>query len=151
MTVRPPGAARRRAVHEMACALSLGAAGLTYTQAGVELLIDHDCWLHRADFTAFITIDDSPASPLAFIDWPAAVAALHAGQLPCSGGERRMLQVAASIAGAVPVDLSDALPGLDRAGIALVATAVLHAAGHGEQVVRLPPDVRPRPGGGPPR
>ena len=151
MTARPAGAASCRPVHEVACALSLGAAGLTCTQAGVELLIDHGCWLYRADFTALITLDDSAASPLAFVDWPAAIAALHAGRLPCSGGERRMLQVAASIAGAVPVDLSDALTGLDRIGIALVATAVLHAAGHGEQVVRPPADVPPLPGGGPSR
>jgi hypothetical protein len=129
---------------ELACALSLGTSGLTYAQAGVELLIDHEFWLHRADFTdAFITMDTSVASAQAFIDWHAAIAALNAGHLPCSGGEARMLSIAASIAGAVPVDLSDALTGLDRSNIALVATAVLNAAGLHDQVVTPRPDIPP--------
>lgn len=127
--------------HDLACALSLGACGLTHLQAGVELLIDHEYWLRRADFTdAFITIDDSVASARAFIDWPEAIAALTAGRLPCSGGERRMLLIAGSIAGAVPVDLSDVLIGLDRANIALVAAAVLRAAGLQDQMIASQPD-----------
>ncbi|MGH3183246.1 MAG: hypothetical protein ACRDOE_15290, partial [Streptosporangiaceae bacterium] len=93
--------------HELACALNAGASGLTCDQAGVELLIEHDCWLHRAGFTRhFISTDHS--STLAFVDWSAAVAALAAGQLPCSGGEARMLRIAASIAAGTPVELCDA-------------------------------------------
>ncbi|TMR88908.1 hypothetical protein [Nonomuraea basaltis] len=128
--------------HDLACALSLGACELTYLQAGVELLIDHEYWLRRADFTdAFITIDDSVASARAFIDWQEAIAALTAGRLPCNGGERRMLLIARSIAGAIPVDLSDALTGLDRTNIALVAAAVLRAAGLQDQVIEPQPDI----------
>ena len=67
---------------------------------------------------------------LAAVDWEAAVAALEAGGLPCSGGEGRILRLAASIAGGVAVNLGSALSGLDERNIAGVARAVLHAAGH---------------------
>ena len=67
---------------------------------------------------------------LAAVDWEAAVAALETGGLPCSGGEGRVLRLAASIAGGVAVDLGAVLPGLDERNIAGVARAVLHAAGH---------------------
>ncbi len=67
---------------------------------------------------------------MAAIDWEGAVAALEAGRLPCSGGDGRMLRLAASMAGGVAVDLGSALPGLDERNITLVADAVLHAAGH---------------------
>jgi hypothetical protein len=67
---------------------------------------------------------------MAAIDWEGAVAALEAGRLPCSGGEGRMLRLAASMADGVAVDLGSALAGLDERNITLVAGAVLHAAGH---------------------
>jgi hypothetical protein len=67
---------------------------------------------------------------MAAVDWEAAVAALEAGRLPCSGGEGRILRLAASIAGGVAVDLGSALSGLDEGNVAGVARAVLHAAGH---------------------
>jgi hypothetical protein len=74
---------------------------------------------------------------LAFIDWQAAVTALEAGWLPCSGGEGRVLRIAASIAEGVPVDLREAVTGLDEANLALVARAVLHSGGHRGAGVRL--------------
>ena len=66
---------------------------------------------------------------LAAIDWPAAIAALD-DDLPCSGGENRMLRLAASLAGGIPVNLRDALTGLDDRNIQLVINAALHASGH---------------------
>ena len=66
---------------------------------------------------------------MAAVDWEAAVAALDAGRLPCSGGEGRILRLAASIAGGVPVDLGEAVTGLDENNAVLAAAAVLHAAG----------------------
>jgi len=66
---------------------------------------------------------------MADIDWPAAITALDTGDLPCSGGEQRMLRLAASLASGIPVDLRDALTGLDDRNINLVITAVLHASG----------------------
>ena len=86
-------------------------------------------FLHRADFTSrFISIPGDGAG-LAAIDWRAAIAALD-GSLPCSGGENRMLRLAASLAAGIPVNLRDALTGIDGRGIQLVIQAVLHASGH---------------------
>jgi hypothetical protein len=66
---------------------------------------------------------------MAVIDWDAAIAALRAGELPCSGGERRVLQLSASLASGIPVDLRDTVTGLDDDNIASLVTAVLHASG----------------------
>lgn len=66
---------------------------------------------------------------MAIIDWPAAISTLTAGHLPCSGGERRMLRLIASIAGGIPVDLQDALTSIDDHNIQLLLRAVLHASG----------------------
>jgi hypothetical protein len=113
-------------------ALRACAAGLYPAEAGVELLISHDCFLRRHDFAGFVhtgtSITDG-TTPMAAIDWAAAVTALHAGQLPASGGERRILQLAASIAAGTPVALHDAIPGLDNQNLELLITAVRHAAG----------------------
>ena len=97
------------------------------------MLADCGSWLHREDFTSrFITVGtciSDGAALLASIDWEAAVTALHAAELPASGGERRMLLLAASIAGGTPVSLNEALPGIDRRNASLVVRAVAHAAG----------------------
>lgn len=66
---------------------------------------------------------------MAAVDWPAAVAALDSGQLPCSSGERRMLRLAASLAGQVPVSLGGAVTGIDDRDAGLLVKAVLHASG----------------------
>lgn len=55
----------------------------------------------------------------------------HGGYL--SGGERRMLDLAAALAAAEhPVALGDAVSGLDREHLALVLAAIAHAAGSHE-------------------
>lgn len=118
---------------DLAAALRSWAKGLLSTEAAVELLIGHGTWLYREDFLEIAVefgreITDGVI--LAAVDWEAAVAALETGGLPCSGGEGRILRLAASLAGAVAVDLGSALPGLDERNIAGVARAVLHAAGH---------------------
>jgi ABC-type lipopolysaccharide export system ATPase subunit len=66
---------------------------------------------------------------MAAIDWPAAVAAHSAGSLPCSGGEKRMLELAASLADHHPVILGNAVTGLDNHRIRILVKAVLHASG----------------------
>ena len=99
-------------------------------EAGAELLIGHASFLHRADFTSrFISIPAATAPGLAAIDWAAAIAALD-DSMPCSGGENRMLRLAASLGAGIPVNLRDALTGIDGRGIQLVLQAVLHASGH---------------------
>ncbi len=60
----------------------------------------------------------------------------HSGAL--SGGERRVLLIAASLAEETPVVLGDLLAGLDRRHLELVVAAVSHAAGAHEQVEFLP-------------
>lgn len=117
----------------LAEALSACARGIHHHEAGTSLLIDCGSWLHREDFTSrFITTGTSISDGttlLATTDWEAAITALHAGELPSSSGERRILLLAASIAGGIPVSLSDTLPGIDRRNASLVVSAVAHAAG----------------------
>ena len=109
------------------------AKGLLCLEAAVELLIGHRSWICREDFAEIAVEfgrDSFTGSVIAAVDFEAAAAALEAGVLPCSGSEGQMLRLAASIAGATAVDLGSALPGLDEGNIALVAVAVLRAAGH---------------------
>jgi hypothetical protein len=114
-------------------ALRACAAGIYPAEAGVDLLIGHDTWLHRRDFTSpFMHTGVSLAdgvTAMAEIDWTAAITALDAGDLPCSGGERRILRLAASIADGIPLGLRDTLTGIDHRNIELVITAILHAWG----------------------
>jgi hypothetical protein len=120
-------------VDDLAAALRACAAGLNPLEAGVALLTVNGTFLHRPDFTSrFITIATSISdgtTPMAAIDWDAAITALHAGGLPCSGGERRVLELSSSLAGGIPVDLRDAVTGLDDGNIARLVTAILHASG----------------------
>ena len=118
---------------DLAAALRACAAGLYPLEAGTALLIASETFLHRGDFTSrFIqhgtSISDG-ATMMASVDWDAAITALHAGELPCSGGERRVLELSASFADGIPVNLRDAVTGLDDGNIALLVTAVLHASG----------------------
>jgi hypothetical protein len=111
-------------------ALLACACGIRHLEAGTSLLIDCGSWLHRADFAGrFITTSASGGTILAATDWEAAIAALHAGDLPASGGERRMLLLAASIAAGTPVSLCDTLVGIDHRNAGLVVTAITHATG----------------------
>jgi len=145
MTAGPwscPGPAGERFTM-LAAALRAGAAGLYCAEAGVELLIGQQSWLCRSDFTGSFIIVTPGLATVAVIGWDAAVTALDGGALPCSGGERRMLHLAASIAGGIPADLGETLTGLDRASITAAARAVLHAGGHRGVTVTLPPDIPP--------
>jgi hypothetical protein len=113
-------------------ALRARAEGLHACKAATELLIGQASWLHRPDFVdSFVHTDTAPTDGILIsaINWPEAITALETGRLPCSAGERRMLRIAASLAEGFPIDLRDALTGLDSTNINLVATAVLHANG----------------------
>jgi len=90
----------------------------------------------RDDFARFVHAGNSisdPGTELASIDWEAAITALDAGQLPSSGGERRMLRLAASLAASLadqaPVSLGEASTGIDDRNVGLLVKAVLHASG----------------------
>lgn len=118
---------------DLAGALRAGAAGIYPLEAGTALLIANGTFLRRDDFTSrFIqhatSISDG-TTLMAAINWDAAITALHAGEIPCSGGERRVLQLSASLAGGVPVDLRDAVTSLDDQNVERLLAAVRHAAG----------------------
>jgi len=104
------------------------ARGIYPDEAAVELLISHGTFLRRTDFTSRFINTSARGDGLAAIDWAAAITALDAS-LPCSAGEQRMLKLAASLGDGTPVNLRDALTGIDHHGIQLVIQAVLHAAG----------------------
>jgi hypothetical protein len=54
-----------------------------------------------------------------------------------SGGVRRLLAIVASLTSGAPVDLGDALAGLDRDTVTLVLAAVAHASGSHEHADML--------------
>ena len=118
---------------DLAAALRACAAGVYPLEAGVALLISNGTFVHRDDFTRrFITTGASISDGttlMAAVDWNAAITPLRAGELPCSGGERRVLQLSASLAGGVPADLRDAVTSLDEINIARLVTAILHGSG----------------------
>jgi hypothetical protein len=120
-------------LRQLDAALRACASGIHPLEAGTSLLLDCGSWLHREDFTSrFITTGTSisdGATPMAVIGWAAATTALNAGDLPCSGGERRILQLSASFAAEIPSDLQDAVTGLDDRNIALLVSAIRHASG----------------------
>jgi hypothetical protein len=120
-------------------ALRACAAGLYPLEAGTELLISNATFLRRGDFTTrFITCGTSGGTPIAAIDWDAAITALNGSDLPCSGGERRILLLSASLAAGTPVSLRDTVTGLDDHNTARLLTAIRHATG------KLPGDSRRR-------
>jgi len=112
------------------------AKGMLSTEAAVELLIGHASWLYRGDFLD-VAVEFGwevfSGRVMAAVDFGAAACALEAGVLPCSGGEGKVLRIAASIAEGVPVDLQEAVTGLDECSVVLAAEAVVHAAGHRDQ------------------
>jgi hypothetical protein len=109
-------------------ALQSCAHGIYALEAATGLIIAHASWLDRDDFTRFIRTGPGTAA-MASIDWPAAITALNIGELPCSGGENKMLQLAASLAGQAPVILGDTITGLDDRNVRLIVKAILHASG----------------------
>lgn len=59
-----------------------------------------------------------------------------------SGGERRLLAIAATLGGNQQVNLNDVLPGLDRSVLTLVLATVAHAAGsHQHSAIRINADT----------
>ena len=114
-------------------ALRAHAAGLHGAEAAIELLISHRLWLHRNDFVDnYIATGPGLTNPtsMAWVAWPTAITALETGALVCSSSEARMLRIAASLAAGLPLDLGDAITGLDAANLDLVVQAIAHAGGH---------------------
>ena len=116
---------------DLAEALMRSAKGLLAQEAGVRLLVEHGLWPARLAQEGLVATATEGGLIYAEVRWDEAVEALTT-RLVASGGERRVLLVAASLAGGVPVDLSDAVSGLDRANLSLVLAALSHANGSHE-------------------
>jgi hypothetical protein len=63
-------------------------------------------------------------SVMVYVDWEAMA---EGGTW--SGGERRLLDIICSLGNRVPIDLGDAVSGLDRTNLTLVLAALSHANG----------------------
>jgi len=116
---------------QLSAALRAAASGLHPDEAGTGLIISHDAFLHGDDFTRHVEISASisDGTPMAWIDWDAVITALDGGRLPASGGERRIVRIAASLAAGHLVSLRDVIPGLDQRNLELASIAIRHAAG----------------------
>lgn len=121
--------------HPLAAPLRAWARGYYCDEAAIELLVAQNVFLNRTPFVdRFINhADDAMAS----IDWHDVITALDAGELPCSGGEQRLLRIQASLAAGAPISLRSALTGNDTTCQQLIINAVRHAAGN-----RPPPRTR---------
>ncbi len=85
---------------QLAAALRAAAAGIHPDEAAAGLIISHGTFLHREDFLCHVETAAciSDGTPMAWIDWDAVIAALDGGRLPASGGEKRIVRLAASLA-----------------------------------------------------
>lgn len=92
-------------------------------EAGTELLIRAFAGRFRQLGYPWIHVDPRP-----WIDFNAIT---EANTGVYSGGERRLLAIAASLGGNRTVTLSEVLSGLDAATLGLVLGAVAHAGGKG--------------------
>ena len=97
--------------------------GMYTTEAATELLIR----AHRGVFASIERPWVKPTDHAYWIDFPAVTEHLSA----YSGGEQRLLRIAASIGSneAPPVRLGEVLGGLDRPTLRLVLAGVAHAGG----------------------
>jgi hypothetical protein len=109
------------------------AKGSYTSEAGTELLLRAFGGRYAAVGNTWIHTSDTPGGQHhvnAWIDFEAL--GEHANNGPYSGGERRFLLFAASLAEDVPVVLSEVVPGLDRQNLDLVLAAIAHAGGSHE-------------------
>ena len=114
-------------------ALRAWAKGIYPTEAAVELLI-------RSGLSSggYPWVQRSPDSP---DRWWVDAHQINADTIGVySGGQQRVLRIAAALLGAEPVDLFEDVPGLDREHLALVLAAIAHAGGSHEHSGELQPD-----------
>jgi ABC-type branched-subunit amino acid transport system ATPase component len=99
------------------------ARGMTTLTAATELLIQID----RASSGSPRVVQDGTRPWIDFARIPDSIGAL-------SGGEQRVLRIAASIADAAPISLGDEISGLDHKHAHLVLAALAQAAGYGAPI-----------------
>jgi hypothetical protein len=115
----------------LACLLRDAASGMTADMAAVDLICRHGHFLHDPAFRRIIAAGSSitTGQPVAVIRWNAAIHALESGRLPCSGSERAVLRIAASLAEpGITISLRENLGNLDQRNIALVTSAITAAS-----------------------
>lgn len=106
-----------------AAALREWARGSTTLVAATELLIRAG---FAQDWRPWVRYDELARRPWISFD---EIPELFGGM---SGGEKRLLSIAASIGGTTPIALGDEIVGLDRRLTELVSIAIVHAAGFTE-------------------
>lgn len=129
---------------DLHAALRRGVAGLRNEEAAINLLGQHDHWLHLPEFRQFVDYSDDPnitgcEQPLAVVYWAelsdAALLwwAQHDYSTPL-----QILDIALSLANRAPIRLADALLGLHTRDVIWVLNAIAHATDNGE--LHLDPD-----------
>jgi hypothetical protein len=121
---------------DLESALLRAAVGDYAAEAAVLLIADSGHWLPRLQAAGLVTIaldgDAVDGGPWAAVQWGDLDRALRSGLISGTGGQRRLLRAAASLAEGQPVDLADLTAGLDRAELVLLLAALAHAAGSHE-------------------
>lgn len=118
--------------NQIADALREWAKGIYPTESAVELLIrtglaEAGPWLRRnSEFSDRWWIDADQIND--------DVIGVY------SGGQQRLLRIAAALLGGQPVNLYEDVPGLDRQHLAQVLAAIAHAGGSHEHSGDLQPD-----------
>ena len=120
-------------------ALRRWAKGLYPLEAGVELLIRAFDGRFASPAHPWVQQGDDPGW------WWIDVEQMNEDNYGAfSGGETRLLRIAASLLDGHPVDLSRNLAGLDRVHVQLVLAAISHASGSHEHLGPPTPDPRGR-------
>ena len=104
------------------------ARGMYTTEAATELLLKAFGGKFAAPGNPWVHTSTEPEGPNQVSAW-INFAAIPEEVGPLSGGERRFLMLAASLAEDVPVVLGDLVSGLDRENLDLVLAAIAHAGG----------------------
>lgn len=113
--------------------------GIYPLEAGVELLIRSCGGRFASSGMRWVQPGEDPGW------WWVDVDQLSANNFAAlSGGETRILSIAAALLGGTPVNLYDAIPGLDRDHAQLVLAALAHACGSHEHRGALVPDPEGR-------
>lgn len=118
-------------------AIRAWARGIYPSEAGVELLIRQGRAIYEgAPWLTALESLGADRPPMVAID----VDQLLAECGVWSGGEQRIVRIAASLLGGPEVDLSTAVSGLDREHQVLVLAAIAHAGGSHEHAGPYEPD-----------
>lgn len=129
----------RTDIREVQAGLRAWAKGVYPLEAGVELLIRTSGGRFAGSAQPWIEAGDDPGGW-----WVDAEQLNDVNFVALSGGETRMLRIAASLLNGEPVNLYQQLPGLDRDSAELVLAAIAHAGGTHEHTGTPMPDPHGR-------